>query len=460
MASDLIKKRACSSSGVVYVIFLLLIFITFMASSFTWLQNHHRYTPQDHDHPKKLMLETVTDPDPTPHPPSSVPVGISCDRTHFRYDLCSINDQVILDPTKATLYSIGPTSNLEKIKPYPRKWENIMAIIRDVKLRTDPVGPRCEVHHSSPALVFSAGGLTGNFFHDFNDGFLPLYITLNSLSMADRDVILVVDNARDWWVNKYADIIRAFTKHPIINLENENLTHCFPRASVGLISHGFMTVDQKALPGPTSLAHFHSFIRNAFYSHEVRPSPPNPKWGRKPKLVWLARAGSVGRVILNQEKARAVAEDIGFKVITYNPTMTFPMRKAHELIDESHAMIGVHGAAMMHMLFLRKGSVAVQVVPLGLDWVGKACFGQAAMDVGLEYMEYKVGYNESSLSRKYKEGDPILKSTNELLEEKGWIQEFMDIFLKEQDVRLDLDRFRVHMEMVYKKAKHFMDMHG
>ncbi|KAL8142330.1 hypothetical protein V2J09_015362 [Rumex salicifolius] len=390
------------------------------------------------------MLEMVLDPNS--NVPSSTPAGITCDRTHFRYDLCGINGQAILDPTESTLYSIGPTRKLEKVKPYPRKWENVMAKINDVKLRTGPIGPKCAVHHNSPALMFSAGGHTGNFFHDFNDGILPIFITLNNLSMVDRDVILVVDNARDWWVHKYADIIRAFTKHPIINLENENLTHCFPRAFVGLISHGYMTVDQNALSG-VRLVNFHSFLRNALYSHEVGPTLSNPKWvrRRRPKLVWLDRTGSIGRAMLNQEKACAVAEEVGFDVIMYHPTKSFSLRKAYEIISMSHAMIGVHGASLTHMLFLRKGSVVVQGLPLGLEQVGQVCFRQAARDVGLEYMEYKLWYNESRESH--------IKDPQGFLEKNGWDQELLQIYLREQDVKLDLIRFRVYMEKVYKKAR-------
>ncbi|KAL8142326.1 hypothetical protein V2J09_015358 [Rumex salicifolius] len=454
MEFDLTKKKACSSIGLAFVIFLLLIFINLM-SSISWLQNQYHFKPQDHDLPK-----TVPDPDPQlkdPNPPSPLSTRITCDRSHFRYDLCSINGPTVLDPTNATLYSIGPTSNFEKIKPYPRKLENdILAKIRVINLKSGPIGPKCGIHHNSPAIVFSTGGLTGNFFHDFTDGLLPLYITLNYLSLGNRDVILVVDNARDWWTRKYADVIRGFTKHPIINLENEKATHCFTRAHVGLISHGNMALDATALPRPLTLAHFRSFLRNVFYRHEVGAGP-SP---RRPRLVLVAREGSVGRVITNQEKARLVAVEVGFDVVIYSPTKRYPLCDAYNLISKSHALIGVHGAGMTHMLFLRQGSVSVQVLPLGLEWVGRLLFGQPARDLGLEYIEYKIGYNESSLSMKYEKGSHILKDAKELLVEKGWVLEFMNVYMKEQDIKLDLVRFKTYMKKVYKKAKRFMDMYG
>ncbi|KAL8142329.1 hypothetical protein V2J09_015361 [Rumex salicifolius] len=449
MAFDLSRKNVCSSTAIVYVIVLWLMFITLMPS-FSWLQNQHQFTPLGHDLPN---------PDPQAKDPLPAPAGITCDRSKFRYDLCSINGPTTLDPSNTTLYSnlpFGAKNISEKIKPYGRKYEfYIMARIREFSLKAGPIGPKCEVHHNSPALVLSVGGpLTGNFFHDFSDGILPIYITLYNLSIKNRDVILVIDKAQNWWVHKYADIIRGFTKHPIINLENEKATHCFTRAHVGLISHGHMALNPTTLPGPLTLAHFHSFLRDVFYSHEMGPPP------RRPKLVWVLREGSVGRVITNQEKARLVAEEVGFDVVMYSPTKSYPLRDAYNLISKSHALIGVHGAGMTHMLFLRQGSVAVQVLPLGLEWAGQWFYGRFAQDLGLEYMTYKIWYNESSLSSKYEKGSHVLKDAKELLVEKGWIPDFMNIYLKEQNVKLDLARFKVYMEKVFQKAMHFMDIHG
>ena len=115
---------------------------------------------------------------------------ISCDRSHRNYDFCTISGPTVLDPTSSII-------------------------------------PNCEIQHEAPAILFSAGGLTGNIFHDFNDGFIPLFITMNSI-FPDQDVVLVISKARDWWVSKYTEILRTFTKYPIISLDNDTITHCFP----------------------------------------------------------------------------------------------------------------------------------------------------------------------------------------------------------------------------------------
>ncbi|GMH01774.1 hypothetical protein Nepgr_003613 [Nepenthes gracilis] len=101
----------------------------------------------------------------------------------------------------------------EQIRPYPRKWENVtMTMIKQITLISSPSGPPCDVNRNAPGLVFSAGEYTINFFHDFNDGFILLFISVNSLfPSAYGDLVLVIEKSRDWWLTKYADLLRTFT---------------------------------------------------------------------------------------------------------------------------------------------------------------------------------------------------------------------------------------------------------
>ena len=157
-----------------------------------------------------------------------------------------------MDPK--TLTPKKPT--VEKVRPYPRKREtHTMSRIKEVTIISSPIIPNCEIQHNAPAIVFSAGGLTGNIFHDFNDGFIPLFITANSI-FPDQDVVLVISKARDWWVSKYTEILRTFTKYPIINLDNDTITHCFPFANVGIILHDLVTIYPKLIPNSKN---FHPF---------------------------------------------------------------------------------------------------------------------------------------------------------------------------------------------------------
>jgi len=387
---------------------------------------------------------------------------ITCDRSHTSYDLCSINGSCILNPKTGTLTLMDRTLTtsaplVEKIRPYPRKSENwIMPRIRELKLTSGPsdLTRSCDITHDSPAIVFSAGGYTGSIYHDFIDGFIPLFITANSV-YPDRDFILVVVNPKEWWMPKYIDILGTFSKHKTILLDKENasITHCFTSATVGLISHGPMTIDPTQIPNSKSLVDFHNLLDKAL----------NPNLSiikiNKPRLILVRRYGNIGRVILNEEEIREMLEDVGFEVITFRPSKTTSLREAYKLIKSSHGMIGVHGAALTQLLFLRPGSVLVQIVPVGLGWVSKTCFETPAKAMKLDYTEYRVNVEESSLIEKYSRDDLVLKDP---IAYRGmdWNVTKMKVYLKDQDVRLDVNRFRKHMNEAYKKAKSFMDLNG
>ena len=122
-------------------------------------------------------------------------------------------------------------------------------------------------------------------------------------------------------------------------------------------------------------------------------------------------------------------------------------------------MIGIHGAALTHSLFLRPGSVFVQVVPLGAEWVSQVCFEKPAKDMGLVYMEYKIKAEESSLIEKYDKDDMMIKDPV-AYRGKNWSPVVMSIYLKEQNVKLDLVRFREYLKEMYKTAKKFMEKEG
>ncbi|CAN8266648.1 unnamed protein product [Cochlearia groenlandica] len=392
---------------------------------------------------------------------------ITCDRSHANYNLCSINGSCLLNPKTGTLTLMDPTFAtsapplVQKIRPYPRKTDNwIMSRITELKLTSGPMGlttqtQSCHVKHDSPAIVFSAGGYTGNIYHDFIDGFIPLFITANTV-YPDRDFVVVVVDPKEWWMAKYTDVLGAFSKHKTILLdkENESIAHCFTSVVVGLISHGPMIIDPTQIHNSKSLVDFHNLLDKAFKKNLYVLKT------NKPRLILMSRYGNnIGRMILNEKDVKEMLEDIGFEVIIFRPSKTTSLREAYELVKSSHGMVGVHGAALTHLLFLRPGAVLVQIVPLGLGWVAKTCFETPAKAMKLEYNEYRVDMGESSLVEKYSRDDLVLKDP---IAFRGldWDSTKMNVYLKEQNVRLDVTRFKKHMIKTYKKAKSFMDTKG
>lgn len=375
--------------------------------------------------------------------------------------MCNINGPTVVDPTRSTLYVMGrkrtkPTI-VEKIKPYPWKFDGLnMAQIKNVTLISGPKSPQCGVRHNAPALVFSASGNIGNFYHDFNDGLIPLFITINTI-LPDQDFVIVLSEGPKWWPTKYADIINVFTKHPVVFLQNDAVTHCFPSAYIGLISHGFMTINQTLIPNSKTYSHFHDTIHKAFGHHSQTLALKNPD--SRPRLVLATRTNTKGREMVNQREAIRVMEEVGFEVVVFEPNRNTALRESYALINSSHALIGVHGATLAHLFFLRPGSVFMQIVPIGVEWASEAFFGRIGRKLKLEYMEYRIKVEESSLVRKY--GKDNLMLTNPFAVQKGgWPPKIMDIYLKEQNVELDLVRFKGYLKEAYIKAKKFMDTQG
>ncbi|XP_006836114.3 uncharacterized protein LOC18426991 isoform X1 [Amborella trichopoda] len=387
--------------------------------------------------------------------PSSPYQTIACDRTHPRSDICSVYAQTILHQNSSIFFVDSPNvpNSTEKLHPYPRKWEkDVIAAVNELTITTKtPKMPlNCEVEHEAPALVFSTGGYTGNLYHDFNDGIIPLFVT--SLHLPEPP-ILVITNFHNWWLTKYADLLIHITPHQVLNLDNETRTHCFPSATFGLLIHGELLVDPALTPKQQSIYHFSRLLNESYTPHYYVPPPPKPS---RPRLVLIVREGT--RTILNQDEVVKTMEETGFDVELFKPTRTTELRKAYAVLNQSHAMVGVHGAALTQFLFMRPGSVFIQVVPLGTDWASEEYYGEPARRLGLDYLGYKITVGESSLVNKYERDDLILKDPRSVVK-KGWFNT-KNIYLERQDVNINVVRFRRYLSFAYVRAKRFMVHQG
>ncbi|XP_010269722.2 PREDICTED: uncharacterized protein LOC104606300 [Nelumbo nucifera] len=427
-------------------------------------------------------------------PCSAIPSGsIFCDRSAFRFDICFMKGDIRTQSASSSifLYSSNndtsshsyPMASLEeeeelqheKIKPYTRKWEtSIMDTIPELDLimKKYKFGGRheCEVQHSVPAIFFSTGGYTGNVYHDFNDGIIPLYITSQHFK---KKVVFVMLEYHKWYMSKYGDILSRLSDYPPIDFNGDQRTHCFPEAIVGLRIHNELTVDSSQMQGNKSILDFRNLLDQAYRPRikelirglggeaqlkfkkrlSLSPSPlsseveeqKQEEEGKKPKLVIILRKGS--RRIVNEDAMIKLAEEIGFHVQVLRPSRTTELAKIYRALNSSDALLGVHGAAMTHLLFMRPGSVFIQVIPLGIDWAAETYYGEPAMKLGLKYVGYKILPRESSLYRKYHKEDPVLRDPKSITS-KGW--EFTKkVYLDGQNVMLDLSRFGKRLVCAY-----------
>ncbi|KAH0470432.1 hypothetical protein IEQ34_000155 [Dendrobium chrysotoxum] len=151
---------------------------------------------------------------------------------------------------RRSILLVGPSQvnkTEEKIRPYTRKWETeIMSTVDELSLRPSPASAakRCDVRHVAPALVFSTGGYTGNVYHEFNDGLIPLYITAARFA---GEVVLAVVEYHEWWFMKYRRILEKISKYEIVDLRRDKRVHCFGEMIVGLKIHGDLAIDSNLM---------------------------------------------------------------------------------------------------------------------------------------------------------------------------------------------------------------------
>lgn len=174
---------------------------------------------------------------------------LCCDRSHPRTDICYMKGDIRTDSQSSSIILYNPekssSTQEELIRPYTRKWEtSIMNTVDEIRLKPDNGalgGRRCDVYHVVPGVVFSTGGYTGNVYHEFNDGLLPLYITVGRFG---GEVVLVVLEYHKWWMSRYEGIVKKISRYDVVNFRRDKRVHCFKEMIVGLKIHGELTINQ------------------------------------------------------------------------------------------------------------------------------------------------------------------------------------------------------------------------
>lgn len=294
---------------------------------------------------------------------------------------------------------------------------------------------------SDPAIMFSTGGYTGNVYHEFNDGLIPLYITAERFK---GEVVFVVLEYHSWWKTKFINVVNKLSKYKMVDFSNDPRVHCFPEMIVGLKIHGELAINPKLMGSGKTIHHFQKLLDQGFGAPVLQNLTP------KPKLAIFVRNKS--RVIQNLKEIVKVCERTGFQVQILNPRRTTPLSEIYDALNSSDAMMAVHGAAMTHFLFMGQGKTVVQIVPLGLDWAAEEYYGVPAKRLGLHYIGYKINPSESSLYRKYDHKNPVIRNPDAITS-KGW-SETKRIYLQSQNVRLNVKKFskviaKVHSHIVH-----------
>ncbi|GFP87432.1 protein o-linked-mannose beta-1 4-n-acetylglucosaminyltransferase 2 [Phtheirospermum japonicum] len=290
--------------------------------------------------------------------------------------------------------------------------------------------PECNRHFEIPTVLFSAGGYTGNHFHDFTDTIIPLYLTARQFN---RTVIFLITDKRNSWFQKYKLVLDKLSNYDTIDVDKENKVLCFARTVVGLRSHKEFGIDPLQ-PPHYSMRQFRHFLRSTFSLH--RDSITSRTCSKRPRMLVISRKDN--RFITNEDEVADKSRGLGFDVVVQETGWN--MSETTEQVNSFDVMLGVHGAGLTNMVFLPENGVVVQIIPFGADLWAKPYFGTPAKDMGLRYLEYRVSLNESSLLGRYPVDSEVYRDPGAIYK-KGFV-EYHSVYLNNQDVTLDFDRLR------------------
>ncbi|XP_020097059.1 uncharacterized protein LOC109716148 [Ananas comosus] len=374
--------------------------------------------------------------------------GISCtsDRSS---DVCITSAAVRIATSASSsshslsaVYLVGnqqlPRNSDIIFRPYPRKFDpEAMQETSPIQIvGGHPNPPPCDITHPLPAVIFSTGGFAGNFFHDINDLIIPLFLTTGHLRSRIR---LVATDFRPWWAHKYRRVLSRLAADEIIAASSAFAdvgpakVHCFPAAIVGLKYHGNLACNVSDAPSGISVQKFRRFLHEALSLKADRVVR-----AEEPTVVLISRRNS--RALLNEDEIIETAREIGFRVEIAAPKRMWKMESFAELVNGCGVLMGVHGAGLTNMVFLPPGAVLLQVVPWGLDWASEVYYGQPAQQMGLQYVEYHIEVQESTLYDKYPGDHPILADPWSINNQGYNVSK--PVYVDGQNLRLNLTRFR------------------
>ncbi|PAN31684.1 hypothetical protein PAHAL_5G437000 [Panicum hallii] len=393
--------------------------------------------------------------------------SICCDRSDYHSDVCFMAGDVRTDAASLSLLLFPPAAPAggaaavaveERIRPYTRKWDGyITKTIHEVRLRAarpeEAAAHRCDVRHDAPVIVMTAGGYSHNLFHVFNDGFLPLWLTVQHLR---RRVVLAVLAYSPRWAGTYGEIISGLSGYHVVDLLRDRRTHCFPGAIVGTRYHDYLAVNSTRLRDSKTIVDFHRFLADAYDEQpkDSSGSQPAATPPGRPRLGIVSRRGR--RVIENQSAVARLAASVGFDVDIMETATGAPLSAVYASVSSYDALVGVHGADLTTLLFLRPGRAALaQIAPLGIALLSRNLFGVPASRMGLRYEQYDVSAAESSLSRRYPPGHVVVADPARARREQGGKEwELVEhVYLRGQNVSLDLDRFRETLARMHSRLK-------
>lgn len=274
----------------------------------------------------------------------------------------------------------------------------------------------------------------GNFFHDFTDILIPIFTTSQQFK---GEVQFMISEILPQWNDKYRNVLKPLTNYEIIDFNHDQRVRCYPRVIVGLKFHKDMSIDPSKPPYGLSMLDFGRFIRKSFVLERDAAIRLRPDQAKKPRLLIIARKWT--RRFANVDEIVGKVQELGFEAVVAEAN--YGLAEFAKIVNSCDVMLGVHGAGLTNLVFLPTNAVVIQVVPLGgLEGISWVDFGVPAVSLGMNYLQYTVSVDESTLTEQFARGDPVLSDQKEAYKKHGW-DKMIELYFAEQGVKLDIGRF-------------------
>ncbi|XP_008775949.2 alpha-1,3-arabinosyltransferase XAT3-like [Phoenix dactylifera] len=373
-----------------------------------------------------------------------------CHVSERRGDLCIMDGDIRIHQNTSSIILVEPSGRNElwRVRPYPRKGaDNDFNQIRELTVKSSKEAIQCTINHSIPAIVFSVSGYTGNLFHDFTDLLVPLFLTARQFN---GEVQFIVTDVKHWWIDKYLPVFRGLSKYQLIEFGRDDQVHCFKHMIVGLRRHKELSIDPTKAPHGYSMVHFTQFMRSTYELGRDTVARIEEYPHKKPRLLIISRKQS--RAITNVKRIAQMAEELGYEVVAAEANSLSNITRFAQIVNSCDVMMGVHGAGLTNMVFLPPQATVIQIVPWGrLETIARKDFGDPAKDMKLNYLQYSISAQESTLMKLYPRNHPVFKNPSSF-HNRGW-DLVKTTFMEKQNVKLDLSRFR---DVLWKALENLM----
>ncbi|KAI4347228.1 hypothetical protein L6164_008058 [Bauhinia variegata] len=361
-----------------------------------------------------------------------------------RTDFCETNGDIRVQGNSSYVYIVSNETSIIaenmswRIRPYARRGDGFaMSHVREWSLmavKSSQNVPQCTRNHSIPAVLFSLSGYAGNHFHDFTDIIIPLFLTSRQFN---GEVQFLITDKHSWWIAKYHGILNELSNYEPIDIDRDDGIHCFPSVIVGLKRYHRRELSIDPQKHFYSMKDFRDFLGSAYSLNKVKAIRIRNGQHKKPKLLVLTRKRT--RTFTNRGEIVKLAKSLGFKVVAMEANGN--ISRFAGIVNSCDVLMGVHGAGLTNIVFLPDNAIFIQIVPYGgIEWLATNDFGEPSRDMNLNYFEYKIRLEESTLIQQYPLDRFIIKEPF-AVQKAGW-EAFRSVYLDKQNVMLDVNRFR------------------